>query len=59
MAKRYRPVQRDQVFLLPPSMREWLAEDHPVWLVIRAVEVHGYQRVRRAAQPGRGGRGGL
>jgi transposase len=38
MAKKYRPVQRDQVFLLPPSMREWLSADHPVWLVIRAVE---------------------
>jgi transposase len=40
MAKAYRPVNRDQPFLLPPDMREWLPEDHPVWLVIRAVEVH-------------------
>ena len=38
MAKRYRPVERDQVFLFPPSMRDWLPDDHPVWLVIRAVE---------------------
>jgi transposase len=38
MAKRYRPVERDQVFLFPPSMRDWLPGDHPVWLVIRAVE---------------------
>src|SRR5689334_23776425 len=37
MAKWYRPVDRDQLFVLPPDMREWLAEDHPVWLVIRAV----------------------
>jgi transposase len=37
MAKGYRPVARDQVFLLPPDMREWLPEDHPVWLVIEAV----------------------
>ncbi|HSS90168.1 MAG TPA: transposase [Streptosporangiaceae bacterium] len=37
MAKRYRPVDRDQPFLFPPDMREWLPEDHPVWLVIRAV----------------------
>jgi transposase len=35
MAKRYRPVDRDQPFLFPPSMRDWLPEDHPVWLVIR------------------------
>jgi len=40
VAKRYRPVNRDQPYLLPPSMREWLPEDHPVWLVICAVEDH-------------------
>ena len=39
MAKGYRPVERDQVFMFPPSMREWLGADHPVWLVIRAVQV--------------------
>ena len=38
MAKGYRPVDRDQPFLFPPDMREWLGPDHPVWLVIRAVE---------------------
>jgi transposase len=38
MAKGYRPVDRDQPFLFPPDMREWLPPDHPVWLVIRAVE---------------------
>jgi transposase len=37
MAKGYRPVVRDQGFLLPPDMREWLPGDHPVWLVIGAV----------------------
>jgi hypothetical protein len=26
MAKGYRPVDRDQVFLFPPDMREWLPE---------------------------------
>jgi transposase len=40
MAKRYRPVSRDQAFLLPPGMREWLPADHPVWLVITVVEEH-------------------
>src|SRR5712664_1214976 len=38
MAKGYRPVRRDQPFLFPPDMREWLPGDHPVHLVIRAVE---------------------
>jgi transposase len=40
MANGYRPVRRDQPFLLPPDMREWLPDGHPVWLVIRVVEDH-------------------
>ncbi len=40
MAKWYRPVDRDQPFLLPPDMREWLGGDHPVWLVIAVVADH-------------------
>jgi transposase len=39
MAKGYRPVDRDQPFLLPPDMREWLPASHPVWLVIEAVRL--------------------
>ena len=37
MAKGYRPVVRDQPFLFPPDMREWLPAGHAVWLVIEAV----------------------
>jgi transposase len=37
MAKSYRPVDRDQAFLLPVDMREWLPGDHPVYLVIEAL----------------------
>ena len=40
MAKGYRPVRRDQPFLLPPDMREWLPADHPVYLVIAVVGEH-------------------
>ena len=29
---------REQAFLLPPSLREWLPEDHLAWFVIKAVE---------------------
>ena len=39
MAKGYRPVDRDQPFLLPPDMRQWLPESHAVWLVIEAVRL--------------------
>jgi transposase len=37
MAEGYRPVDRDQVFLLPPDMREWLPQGHPVRVVIEAL----------------------
>jgi transposase len=37
VAKRYRPVDREQAFLLPPSMTDWLPEDHLVWFIIDAV----------------------
>lgn len=38
MALGYRPVDRDQQFLLPPDMREWLPSSHLVWFVIETVE---------------------
>jgi Transposase domain (DUF772) len=38
VAKSYRPVGRDQPFLLPPDMREWLPADHVVWFVLETVE---------------------
>jgi transposase len=59
MAKRYRPVERDQGFLLPPDMREWLPPHHPVWLVIKVVEdhldtgaIHALRRAGGAGAPG-------
>jgi hypothetical protein len=38
MARGCRPVDRDQQFLLPPDMREWLPASDPVWLVMRLIE---------------------
>ncbi len=59
MAKRYRPVDRDQPFLFPPSMRDWLPPGHPVWLVITAVEDHldtsAFHALRRAGGAGTAG----
>jgi transposase len=37
MAKGFRPVERDQRFLLPVDMTEWLPADHQVWLVLDVV----------------------
>ena len=59
MAKGYRPVDREQPFLLPPDMREWLPADHPVWLVIKVVAGHldtsAFHAVRRAGGVGAAG----
>ncbi len=59
MAKWYRPVDRDQGFLLPPDMREWLPADDPVWLVIEVVSEHldtsAVHRLRRLGGVGRAG----
>src|SRR5699024_9613779 len=49
MAKSYRPVDRDQAFLLPPDMREWLPAEHLVWVVldvIEQVDTSGFHRGR-------------
>ncbi|MGH2745849.1 MAG: transposase, partial [Thermoleophilaceae bacterium] len=38
MAQNFISCQREQAFLMPPSLREWLPEDHLAWFVIEAVE---------------------
>lgn len=38
MAQNFIDYDRDQAFLLPPSLRDWLAEDHLAWFVIDAVD---------------------
>jgi transposase len=39
MAQNFIACDREQSFLLPPDVREWLAEDHLAWFVIDAVGV--------------------
>lgn len=39
MAGFYRGGNRDQMFLMPVSMWDWLPEDHPVWFLISAVRL--------------------
>jgi len=38
MAKTYRPYCPDQMFLLPPSLRDWLPENHLVYFVSDVVD---------------------
>jgi transposase len=38
MPQNFIDCDREQAFLLPPSLRDWLLEDHLAWFVIDAVE---------------------
>jgi transposase len=56
MARSYRPVDRDQQFLMPPSLREWLPADHLVWFVLEVVEeldTSGFHAGHPKVGPGR------
>ncbi len=58
MARSYRPVVRDQEFLLPPNMADWLSEDHLVWFILDVVEqldTSALHAVRRTGGVGRAG----
>ena len=37
MAQNFLPCDRDQELMLPPSLREWLPEDHLAWFVLESV----------------------
>ncbi len=36
--KTYRPYEPDQLLLIPPSLREWLPEDHLVYFISDIVD---------------------
>ena len=38
MAYSYLSPQRDQLFLMPTSMRDWLEDGHLAWFIIDVVE---------------------
>jgi transposase len=58
VAKSYRELRRDQQFLLPPDMREWLPADHLAWFVLETVDAldtgafHAGRRVGGAGAAG-------
>ena len=53
-------MQRDQGFLLPLDMRDWLHADHQVWLVIEVVSEHlDTSAFHAMGGGGGGGRGGV
>jgi transposase len=56
VAKGYRPVDRDQVFLMPPSLRDWLEPGHLAWFVIDVVDqldLSAFHAARRVGGAGR------
>ena len=51
MAQNFLPCDRDQELLLPPSLREWLPEDHLAWFVLDSVaelDLDGFYSAYRA-----------
>ncbi len=38
MSQRYLPCEREQQYLMPVSLSDWLPEDHLAWFVLEAVE---------------------
>jgi transposase len=58
MARSYRPVIRDQEFLLPPNMADWLPEDHLVWFVLEVIDRLDTRRFHAARRTGGVGRQG-
>jgi transposase len=56
MSQNFISCDRGQAFLLPPSMSDWLAEDHLVWTVLGAVDqmdLDGFYGAYRANGQGR------
>jgi hypothetical protein len=59
MAQNFIGCDRDQELLLPPSLSEWLPEDHLAWFVLDAVaelELDAFMRLTAWTVGGRGAR---
>jgi transposase len=56
MAREFDGVDRGQLMLMPPSLTEWLPDDHLVWTVLGAVDQMDLGRFREAYRLGAAGR---
>ncbi len=56
MARNFVGCERGQQFLMPPSLLEWLPEDHLVWTVLGAVDQMDLSRFEEAYRLGGAGR---
>ena len=53
MPQNFIACDRDQALLMPPSLRDWLPEDHLVWTLLAAVERDGSDGFYGAYRDGR------
>ena len=56
MPQNFIDCDREQAFLLPPSLRDWLPADHLAWFVVDAVaqmDLSGFYAAYRADGHGR------
>jgi transposase len=58
VAKGYRPIDREQVFLLPPNLRDWLPAGHRVWFVLDIVKQLDLSALHEVSKRGGVGRAG-
>ena len=56
MAREFVGCDRGQLLLMPPSLTEWLREDHLVWTVLGAVEAMDLSRFEDGYRLGGAGR---
>jgi transposase len=56
MAREFAGVDRGQLLLMPPSLAEWLPEEHLVWSVLGAVEQMDLRRFAERYRLGAAGR---
>lgn len=59
MARNYREVNRDQPFLLPPDMRDWLPKDHLVWFLLDVIAELDTKALHARSRRGGTGREGF
>ncbi len=50
MKKSYQPWTQDQRYLLPPSLQEWLPEDHLAWFILDVVSQLDLRAIEGAIQ---------
>jgi len=56
MPQNFIACDREQSFLLPPSLLEWVAEDHLVWTILGAVDELDLSRIYGVYRPDGHGR---